>query len=84
MKTYRDNQIAHHIEMKMDSKFPVLDIALWSSFFYYSYLIKELRSLGETKYPDDLQTYCKAFKSQTHEIAATAISSTAAIKERVF
>ncbi len=84
MKTYRDNQVAHHIELNTDSNYPVLDLALKSSFFYYSYLIKELRSLGETRYPDDLQTYCEAFEKQAREIAATAAASTAAIKERVF
>ena len=33
MKAYRDNQVAHHIEMDKDAKFPELDLALSSSFF---------------------------------------------------
>lgn len=84
MKAYRDNLVAHHIELKRVANYPVLDLALKSSYYYYSYLIKELRSLGETRYPDDLQIYCEAFESQVHEIAAAAVASTAAIKERVY
>lgn len=83
MKAYRDNLVAHHIELKRVANYPVLDLAIKSSFFYYSYLIQELRSLGETRYPDDLQIYCGAFANQTREIAAAAVASTATIKERV-
>ena len=84
MKAYRDNLVAHHIEMNRVANYPVLDLAVKSSFFYYSYLIKELRALGETRYPDDLQIYCGAFESQAREIAAAAVASTAEIKERVY
>ena len=84
MKEYRDNLVAHHIELNRVTNYPVLDLALRSSCFYYSYLIKELRSLGETKYPDDLQIYYGEFESQAREIAATAVASTAVIKERVY
>ncbi len=84
MKAYRDNLVAHHIELKRVANYPELDLALKSSCFYYSYLIKELRSLGETRYPDDLHTYCGAFESQARAIAAAAVASTAAIKERVY
>ena len=84
MKAYRDNLVAHHIELKRVANYPVLDLTLKSSCFYYSYLIKELRSLGETRYPDDLQTYCEAFESQARAIAAAAVESTASIKERVY
>ncbi len=84
MKEYRDKLVAHHIGLNRDANYPVLDIALKSSCFYYSYLIKELRSLGETSYPDDLQIYCGAFESQAREIASVAVASTAAIKERVY
>lgn len=84
MKSYRDNLIAHHIELNKVANYPVLDLALKSSFFYYNYLIKELRSLGETRYPGDLQSYCEAFEQQAREIARQAIASTAAMKERVY
>ncbi|RFC40682.1 MAG: hypothetical protein DID89_2727546633 [Candidatus Nitrotoga sp. CP45] len=83
MKGYRDNLVAHHIEMNRVSNYPVLDNALKSSFFYYKYLIKELRLLGETEYPDDLETYCAAFQKQAREIASQALASTAAMKEDV-
>ena len=84
MKAYRDNLIAHHIEMNRVPNYPMLDIALKSSYFYYSYVIKELRLLGEMRFPDDLQVYCEAFEIQVREIAATAIASTAAIEERAY
>ncbi|MDO8340436.1 MAG: hypothetical protein Q7T59_00500, partial [Candidatus Woesebacteria bacterium] len=84
MKGYRDNLVAHHIEISRVPNYPVLDIARKSSFFYYKFLIKELRSLGETRYPDDLETYCAAFEKQVREIANQALASTAAIKERVY
>jgi len=82
MKAYRDKLVAHYIESNSVDNFPMLDLALRSSCFYYSYLIKELRSLGETKYPDDLQIYYGEFESQAREIAATAFASTAAIEQR--
>lgn len=84
MKAYRDNLVAHHIELNRVANYPVLDLALMSSCFYYGYLIKELRSLGETRYPDDLQIYCGRFESQAREIAMAAVASTSAIKERVY
>ncbi|MGZ8225406.1 MAG: hypothetical protein ACXWT3_02050 [Methylococcaceae bacterium] len=84
MKGYRDNLVAHHIEMNRVPNYPVLDVALKSSFFYYKYLIKELRSLGEARYPDDLETYCAAFREQARDIANQALASTAAIQERVY
>lgn len=83
MKAYRDNLVAHHIELKRIASYPALDLALKSSYHYYSYLIKELRALGETRYPDDLQIYCVAFAIQAHEIAAVAVASTATLRERV-
>lgn len=84
MKAYRDNLLAHHIEMNKVANYPVLDLACESSFFYYSYLITRLRALGETRYPDDLKIYCNAFERQAREIAAAAVASTAAINERVY
>ena len=84
MKAYRDNLVAHHIELNRVANYPSLGLAMKSSFFYYTYLIKELRALGETRYPDELQIYCKAFESQAREIATAAVASTAAIKERVY
>ena len=83
MKGYRDNLVAHHIELTKIESYPVLDLALKSSFFYYAYLIGELRGLGETRYPDNLQTYCEAFKNQARQIITAATASTVEIKEIV-
>lgn len=84
MKGYRDNLVAHHIELNRVPNYPILDLALKSSFFYYKYLINELRLLGETRYPDDLQTYCAAFQAQAREVATGAIAATAEMNERVY
>lgn len=83
MKEYRDNLAAHHNELNKIENYPVLDIALKSSFFYYRYLIKELRRLGDTRFPDDLETYSSRFEEQVRDVASRAISATAEMKERV-
>lgn len=84
MKTYRDNLVAHHIEAPDVTHYPVLDLALRSSYFYYAYVITQLRALGETRFPDDLQRYADDFEAQTKEVAQRAIGATANMKERVF
>lgn len=84
LKNYRDNQVAHHIEIYKVSNYPSLSLALKSSFFYYKYLIKEWRLLGETTYPNDLESYCIAFEEQVREVASQAVKSTMAIKEKVY
>jgi len=84
MKAYRDNLVAHHIELKAIANYPVLEIAIKSSCFYYSRLIKELRSIGETRYSDDLYAYSEAFEIQAREIASAAVAAVAAFKERVY
>jgi hypothetical protein len=83
MKTYRDNLAAHHNSAVRVPNFPKLDVALKSSYFYYRYVIKELRALGEARFPDDLEAYCINFESLAREVAANAIAATATIKERV-
>ena len=82
MKNYRDNQIAHHIEVP-DAKYPKLELALKSSFFYYRYLIKELRKLGETRFPDEPEGYYSSFEKQVRQIARRALAATSDIEERV-
>jgi hypothetical protein len=84
MKAYRDKLVAHHIELERVSNYPLLELAMKSSCFYYSRLIKELRSIGETKYPDDLNVYCEAFEIQARQIAAAAVAAVAAFRERVY
>jgi hypothetical protein len=83
MKTYRDNLAVHHNSAIRIPEFPKLDIALKSSYFYYAHLIKEMRQLGETRFPDDLEAYCIEFELLAREVAASAIAATAIIEERV-
>lgn len=84
MKLYRDNLAAHHNRENKVPDYPHLKIALQSSYFYYRYLIKELRQLGETRFPDELEAYGTRFESQAREIASQAVAATSAIKERVY
>jgi len=82
MKAYRDTQVAHYQEGA--ERYPSLGLALESSYFYYGYLLKELRQLGETGFPGDLRQYGEKFEFQSVKIANVALNSTAAIKEEVF
>jgi len=85
MKNYRNNLIAHHIEdNKVVSKFPKLDLVLESSYYYYAYLITELREGGETRFPDDLKEYSAIFAEQATEIAEKALGATNGMTERVY
>jgi hypothetical protein len=84
MKTYRDTLVAHHFDDSPVTHYPTLDLALESCYFYYSYLITELRRLGEPYFPDDLRDYSARFAAQAKEIAEIALASTAKIKERVY
>lgn len=84
MKDYRDSHVAHHIESAKVSQYPQLDLALRSSYFYYTYLITQLRALGDKRYPDDLKKYAANFEAQAKEVAHCAISATANIKESVY
>ena len=83
MKTYRDTLVAHHFDDSPVTHYPTLDLAIESCYFYYSYLITELRRLGETCFPDDLRDYSARFATQAKEIVEIALASTAKIKERV-
>jgi hypothetical protein len=83
MKYYRDNRVSHNVEDVDLERWPRLDLALESSYYYYARLIKELRDLGETKYPDDLREYGERFAAQAIAIAKTALSSTSGITEKV-
>ena len=84
MKQYRDRQVAHYEELPPGATYPVLDRALSSSYFYYKYLISELRELGEKRFPDDLEEYCTRFSQQTSEIAKQAVTATSKIQEQVW
>jgi|SRR5579859_969727 len=83
MKEYRDNLAAHHNSAVRVPNFPKLDVALDSSFFYYAYIIGELRQLGDTRFPDDLQKYSVNFELLARKVAAKALASTRRFKESV-
>ncbi|MDA8248605.1 MAG: hypothetical protein M0Z28_05445 [Rhodospirillales bacterium] len=85
MKTYRDTCVAHDdVRKRVDvTVYPDLNIAMESSYFYYSYLLKELRRRGIGDYPTDLRTYCATFAEQATLIAREAMAATAEIKEKV-
>jgi len=84
MKNYRDQLIAHHIEDGGAANYPKLDLALESSYYYYSYLIRELRDCGETRFPDDLREYSEKFALHATDIAKKALHATAGIAEETY
>ena len=83
MKAYRDGAVAHQTDDPQVSSYPHLELALESSYFYYSYVIRELRRLGEKRFPDDLRNYSTAFRAQSRKIAERAILATSAKSEEV-
>jgi len=84
MKAYRDSLVAHHFEVPRLDKYPSVELALKSAYFYYKWLIRQLRGLGETKYPDDLAEYAERFEAQAIEIVKRAMAATSDMKERVY
>jgi len=83
MKEYRDNLAAHHNSAVRIPNFPKLDVALDSSIFYYTYIIGELRQLGDGRFPDDLKEYSVEFELLARKVAVKAIASTQKFKESV-
>jgi len=84
MKQYRDRQVAHYEELPPGTNYPILDSAITSAYFYYKYLITELRVLGNNNYPDDLEEYCSRFIQQTNEITEKLIAATLGRQEKVW
>jgi hypothetical protein len=84
MKAYRDAQVAHDFVDPDVTRYPSLDFALKSSYFYYIHVISELRKLGEQRFPDNLEEYGTRFAAQARQIAANAIASTRTFEEKVF
>lgn len=84
MKNYRDNLVAHHIQNGKVTHYPKLDLALESAYFYYAHLIKELRALGEARFPDDLKMYSQNFEAQATDIAKAALIATSKMPEKVY
>lgn len=76
MRDYRNDYVAHHVEESRVDKYPELDLALESSYFYYAFLIKEWRASGDSRLPDDLRDYGANFAGQAKEIAKNALAAT--------
>ncbi len=83
MTSYRNECVTHHCDNPESTHYPKLDIALTSCYFYYDYLINKARSLGETRYPDDLEEYCNRFSEQINAIAKLALKATENFQEKV-
>jgi hypothetical protein len=85
MKCYRDTHVAHSDFRKPDvTHFPKLDHALKSAFFYYAFILRELRQAGIDEYPEDIREYAQRFIEHSESIAKSAVSATSDIEERVF
>jgi hypothetical protein len=83
MKKYRDTWIAHHTEPQASTHYPNLELALESSYYYYAFLIGELRDQGEIGFPDDLRNYGDNFARHAINISREALAATAGIAEEV-
>lgn len=84
IKDYRDNFVSHHQKNPNVTQYPKFDYALTATFYYYERLIKELRMLGITEYPDELQGYYDRCLSQAVKFSKIAYQSTIDIKETVY
>jgi len=82
MKTYRDQQAAHLDFSNRDvTHYPVLDLAIASSCYYYARGVAEFAHLGIIQHPADLRGYGTDFLAQAVKIAAEAVAATRAMQE---
>ena len=85
MKRYRDQVVAHHDQRRIEIKnYPTFDLALESAYFYYDYVVSELRKNGIDQQPKDLRAYGADFAAQCRDIAAAAIDATKSFDERLY
>ena len=85
MKRYRDQSVAHHDQRRVEIKhYPTFDLGLESAYFYYDYLISELRKEGIDQQPPDLRNYARDFADHNREIAVAATNATRSFRERVY
>ncbi|MDP3297214.1 MAG: hypothetical protein Q8N09_06420 [Thermodesulfovibrionia bacterium] len=84
MITYRNNLISHHQKDPSVTHHPDFDKGIEASYYYYEYLIKKLRGLGNTQYPDNLKDYYDRHLEQAIRFSETAYNSTKDIKENVY
>jgi hypothetical protein len=85
MRRYRDQTVAHHDIRRFEIKnYPKFDLALEAVYFYYEFIVGELRKMGIEQQPSDLREYSRAFASQCRDIADAAMKATDAFKEKVY
>jgi hypothetical protein len=74
MKLYRDKSVAHHDLRRSEiTNYPKFDLALKSAYFYYEFIVAELRKLGIEQQPNDLRECSLAFSDQCREVASAAV-----------
>lgn len=84
MKGYRDQHVAHLDFKRRDvSNYPDLDLAVASADYYYGKVLVELRTMGESRFPEELGVYYESFLKQAKSIALSAIQSTRNFEETV-
>ena len=85
MKRYRDQVVAHHDQRRVGIKnYPTFDLALESAYFYYDFVVAELRKNGIDQQPKDLRAYGAEFAAQCRDIAAAAMGATRSFEEQVY
>lgn len=85
MKRYRDTYAAHSDfrARQLGDLYPDLSWALESTCFYYAQIGDELRSMGYSSFPEDLNEYGDRFTDLAAGAAGNALASTADIQETV-
>lgn len=85
MKRYRDQSVAHHDIRRSEIKnYLKFDLALESAYFYYEFIVDQLRNMGTDLKPSDLREYSKSFAVQCREIARAAMNATDKFKENAY
>ena len=85
MKRYRDQSVAHHDLRRSEIKnYPKFDLALEAAYFYYEFIVDQLRKMGVEQQPSDLREYSRAFADQCRDIASAAMKATEMFKEKVY
>ena len=73
VERYRDKSVAHHDLRRSEIMNCPFDIALESAYFYYEFVVAELRKLGIEQQPNDLRECSLAFSDQCREVASAAV-----------
>ena len=85
MKNYRDISVAHHTKDPKLTKYPNLDTALASTFFFYGHLVTLLKDAPEPVYflPKDLSRYYEQLLSHAKQVSAAAYEASRGIEDKV-